>query len=40
MKYIGAHVSAEGGLANTTRSSFELRAQAFCFFTKHLTNWF
>ncbi len=34
MKYIGAHVSAAGGLANAPARAAEIGATAFALFTK------
>ena len=39
MKYFGAHVSAEGDVANTPRASFEIGAKAFALFTKNQKSW-
>lgn len=34
MKYVGAHVSAAGGLANAAIRAAEIEATAFALFTK------
>lgn len=34
MKYIGAHVSASGGLENAPRNAHRIGATAFALFTK------
>ena len=39
MKYIGAHVSAAGGVANAPLRAKEIGAQAFAFFTKNQRQW-
>ena len=39
MKYIGAHVSADGGVANTPKAAFEIGAKAFALFTKNQKRW-
>ncbi|MCD6533808.1 MAG: deoxyribonuclease IV [Deltaproteobacteria bacterium] len=39
MKYIGAHVSAAGGVANAPLRAREIGAQAFAFFTKNQRQW-
>ena len=38
MKYIGAHVSAAGGLANAAIRAAEIEATAFALFTKISVN--
>ncbi len=38
MKYIGAHVSAAGGLANAAIRAAEIDATAFALFTKKPTS--
>ena len=38
MKYIGAHVSASGGLANAAIRAAEIEATAFALFTKNITS--
>ena len=38
MKYIGAHVSASGGLANAAIRAAEIEATAFALFTKISVN--
>ena len=40
MKYIGAHVSAEGGVQNAPLNASEIGAKAFAFFTKNQRQWF
>ncbi len=37
MKYIGAHVSASGGLANAAIRAAEIEATAFALFTKKIS---
>ena len=39
MKYIGAHVSAAGGLANASIRAAEIEATAFALFTKNQRQW-
>ncbi|MTD42625.1 deoxyribonuclease IV [Erwinia sp. CPCC 100877] len=39
MKYIGAHVSAAGGLENAAIRAAELKATAFALFTKNQRQW-
>lgn len=39
MKYIGAHVSAAGGLANAAIRAAEIEATAFALFTKNQRQW-
>jgi deoxyribonuclease-4 len=39
MKYIGAHVSAEGGVENAPIRTHEIGANAFAFFTKNQRRW-
>jgi len=39
MKYIGAHVSAEGGVENAPVNAKEINATAFAFFTKNQRRW-
>ena len=39
MKYIGAHVSAAGGLANAAIRAAEIEATAFALFTKNQHQW-
>jgi deoxyribonuclease-4 len=39
MKYIGAHVSAEGGVENAPLNAKEIGASAFAFFTKNQRRW-
>jgi len=40
MKYIGAHVSAEGGVQNAPLNAHKIGAKAFAFFTKNQRQWF
>ncbi|MFO7620724.1 MAG: deoxyribonuclease IV [Bacteroidales bacterium] len=40
MKYIGAHVSAEGGVQNAPLNAHAIGAKAFAFFTKNQRQWF
>ena len=40
MKYIGAHVSAEGGVQNAPLNAKEIGAKAFALFTKNQRQWF
>ena len=39
MKYIGAHVSAAGGVFNAPKNSSDLNATAFALFTKNQRRW-
>ena len=39
MKYIGAHVSAEGGVENAPLNAKKIGATAFAFFTKNQRRW-
>ncbi|MDR1414825.1 MAG: deoxyribonuclease IV [Odoribacteraceae bacterium] len=39
MKYIGAHVSAAGGVENAPLNAHEIGATAFAFFTKNQRQW-
>lgn len=39
MKYIGAHVSAAGGIENAPLNAVEIGANAFAFFTKNQRQW-
>lgn len=39
MKYIGAHVSASGGVENAPVNAHEIRANAFALFTKNQRQW-
>lgn len=40
MKYVGAHVSAEGGVQNAPLNAKEIGARAFALFTKNQRQWF
>jgi hypothetical protein len=40
MKYIGAHVSAEGGVQNAPVNANNIGAKAFALFTKNQRQWF
>jgi deoxyribonuclease-4 len=40
MKYIGAHVSAQGGVENAPLNANEIGAKAFALFTKNQRQWF
>jgi len=40
MKYIGAHVSAEGGVQNAPLNASAIGARAFALFTKNQRQWF
>jgi deoxyribonuclease-4 len=40
MKYIGAHVSAEGGVQNAPLNAQKIGAKAFALFTKNQRQWF
>jgi deoxyribonuclease-4 len=40
MKYVGAHVSAEGGVQNAPGNANEIGAKAFALFTKNQRQWF
>jgi len=39
MKYIGAHVSTQGGVENAPLNAFQIGATAFAFFTKNQRQW-
>ena len=39
MKYVGAHVSAAGGVENAPLKAHEIGAKAFAFFTKNQRQW-
>ena len=39
MKYIGAHVSASGGVENAPLNAFKIGAKAFAIFTKNQKQW-
>jgi len=40
MKYVGAHISASGGVENAPVNAHEIGAKAFAFFTKNQRQWF
>jgi deoxyribonuclease-4 len=40
MKYIGAHVSASGGVENAPLNAYSIGAKAFALFTKNQRQWF
>lgn len=40
MKYVGAHVSASGGVENAPINAHEIGAKAFALFTKNQKQWF
>jgi deoxyribonuclease-4 len=40
MKFVGAHVSASGGVENAPVNAHEIGAQAFALFTKNQKQWF
>ena len=40
MKFIGAHVSASGGVENAPVNAHEIGAESFAFFTKNQRQWF
>ncbi len=40
MKYVGAHVSASGGVENAPINAHKIGAKAFAFFTKNQKQWF
>jgi deoxyribonuclease-4 len=40
MKYIGAHVSASGGVENAPLNAYAIGARAFALFTKNQRQWF
>ncbi len=40
MKYIGAHVSAAGGVENAVKNAVEIGADGFALFTKNQRQWF
>jgi deoxyribonuclease-4 len=39
MKYVGAHISAAGGVENSPLNAHEIGARAFAFFTKNQRQW-
>ena len=39
MKYVGAHVSAAGGVENAPQNAYEIGAKAFALFTKNQRQW-
>lgn len=39
MKYIGAHVSASGGVFNAPKNAYDIGASAFALFTKNQRRW-
>ena len=39
MKYVGAHVSASGGVFNTPKNAISIGARAFALFTKNQRQW-
>jgi deoxyribonuclease-4 len=39
MKYVGAHVSAGGGVENAPLNAFQIGAKTFAFFTKNQRQW-
>jgi deoxyribonuclease-4 len=40
MKYVGAHVSASGGVENAPLNASTIGAKAFALFTKNQRQWF
>ncbi|WP_457562873.1 deoxyribonuclease IV [Caminibacter pacificus] len=40
MKYVGAHVSAAGGVENAVKNAVEIGANGFALFTKNQRQWF
>ncbi|MBK5196465.1 MAG: deoxyribonuclease IV, partial [Proteiniphilum sp.] len=40
MKYVGAHISASGGVENAPVNAHNIGARAFAFFTKNQRQWF
>ena len=40
VKFIGAHVSASGGVENAPKNAAEINATAFALFTKNQKQWF
>jgi deoxyribonuclease-4 len=40
MKYVGAHVSASGGVQNAPENAHQIGARAFALFTKNQKQWF
>ena len=40
VKFIGAHVSASGGVENAPKNAFDIKATAFALFTKNQKQWF
>jgi deoxyribonuclease-4 len=39
MKYVGAHISASGGVENAPLNAHGIGARAFAFFTKNQKQW-
>ena len=39
MKYVGAHVSASGGVYNAPINAMAIGAKSFCSFTKNQRQW-
>ncbi|MFA5210024.1 MAG: deoxyribonuclease IV, partial [Proteiniphilum sp.] len=39
MKYVGAHISASGGVENAPVNAHAIGAKAFAFFTKNQRQW-
>ena len=39
MKYIGAHVTASGGVENAPLNAYKIGANAFALFTKNQRQW-
>ena len=39
MKFVGAHVSASGGVFNAPKNAVEIGAKAFALFTKNQRQW-
>ena len=40
MKFVGAHISASGGVENAPLNAHAIGAKAFAFFTKNQRQWF
>ena len=40
LKYVGAHVSAAGGVENAVKNAADLKARGFALFTKNQRQWF
>ena len=40
MKYVGAHVSASGGVENAPLNAYKIGAKSFALFSKNQKQWF